>query len=127
MTRFPSIQKEIPGFVKLTGGHREKVITGKSPNIFAPPHQSIAQIPQDNSLAHFTPGPQSQTFITGGGIGQSATVLNGKVANLNTYRTEHPNHNVLSQDISLNIIKGAGEASASRVIAQPSMTPAQMI
>ena len=99
MTRFPSIQKEIPGFVRVPGTHRGAVVTGKSPNLFAPQHQSIAQITQDTSLVQLANGAQSQTFITGPGIsgGPSTDVLDGgKGANLNTYRTEHPNKNNLS-------------------------------
>jgi hypothetical protein len=44
-------------------------------------------------------GAQSQTFITGPGIsgGPSTDMLDGgKGTNLNTYRTEHINKNVLS-------------------------------
>ena len=77
-------------------------------------------------------GAQSQTFITGPGIsgGPSTDMLDGgKGTNLNTYRTEHINKNVLSQDFSGAYIQEGGLQSAltKGTALTNSLTPAQMI
>ena len=91
----------------MPGTHRGAEVTRKSPNLFAPQYQSIANITQDTSLVQLANGVQSQTFITGPGIsgGPSTDVLEpGKGTNLNTYRTDHPNKNILNKDFSGAIV-----------------------